>query len=129
MINSKLYPSSLHRSDSVYYPGYYQPSEVYPYYDNNNTNSITRYYYDCTNKSKKKIQSRGFDNDDNNDESTLGVILGAIMCFVLFCIIVFSISYPLTMYKESPSTPMQFSEDKWWCYHCTNPSLCGAKCW
>jgi len=64
--------------------------------------------------------------NENDDVSLLGTMLGALFCLLLFCVIIASVAYPMTMYKESPGA---FSDEKWWCYHCMDPSFCGAKCW
>jgi len=75
---------------------------------------------------------RGYYPRDEEDVSLVSTMLGALFCFLLFCIIVASIAYPLTMYKENPGNRFAFSDEKWWCYHCldsSSSSFCGAKCW
>jgi len=79
------------------------------------------YYYGSTRQQTS--------SNDDDSASTLAALLGACLCFLLFCVILFSIAYPFTMYKEAPTGPLRFSEDKWWCYHCSDPSACGSKCW
>lgn len=66
-------------------------------------------------------------HDMTDDGSMIGSILGAIFCFLLFLLIVFSVCYPFTMYKTNPNYTT-YSDEKWWCYHCTE-SWCANKCW
>jgi hypothetical protein len=62
-----------------------------------------------------------------DDGSMIGSILGAIFCFLLFLLIVFSVCYPFTMYKTNPYYA-SYSNEKWWCYHCAE-TWCANKCW
>lgn len=63
-----------------------------------------------------------------DDLSTMGSILGAVVCFLLFCLIILSIAYPFTMYRTSPPPDHIYDDGMWWCYHCSGSS-CASRCW
>lgn len=73
----------------------------------------------------------GANNSNNTDDlSAVGSILGAVVCFLLFCLIIASIAYPFTMYRTAPSRDHVYSDGMWWCYHCTaGGSSCASRCW
>jgi hypothetical protein len=90
---------------------------MYKWKDNNN--------YDA--HAARRVRQQASASSSYDDElSTVGSILGATFCFVLFLVILASIAYPLTMYRESPVGSHVYADDKWWCYHCYN---CAARCW
>ncbi len=66
-------------------------------------------------------------NELNDDGTIVGSIIGCIFCFLLFLLIIFSIAYPFTMYKDNPNIN-HYRSEKWWCYHCTD-TWCANKCW
>jgi hypothetical protein len=68
-------------------------------------------------------------NNNGDDLSTIGSILGAVVCFLLFCLIIFSLAYPFTMYRSSPPDGYVYSDGMWWCYHCVNAPNCASRCW
>ena len=93
-----------------------------------------RYYYrqplqhelECSSTGKQAKAAAAEDTD------MWGSLLGVSLCLLLLLIIVFSVAYPLTMYRDSPPQPSyQYTEDNWWCYHCLegSPTYCRSKCW
>lgn len=68
-------------------------------------------------------------NNTNDDLSTIGSILGAVVCFLLFFLIIFSIAYPFTMYRTPRPHSHIYSDDLWWCYHCHGMTGCASHCW
>ena len=102
-------------------------------YNNNNcsrgwADPNTNYYswYGTRSYNSRKASSSSGVDTSVDDDGMVGVILGSVLCFFLFCIIIFSIAYPLTMYRENPG---RYSDDKWWCYNCNNAAFCGSRCW
>jgi len=77
----------------------------------------------------KPSASQNTNNNNADDLSTMGNILGAIVCFLLFCLIIFSIAYPFTMYRTTPPHDHVYSDDMWWCYHCNGMNGCASHCW
>jgi hypothetical protein len=65
----------------------------------------------------------------SSEDGTLGAVLAGMLCLVLLFVILGCVAYPFTMCKEMPRSPRHYSEDKWWCYHCTDAALCGSRCW
>ena len=83
------------------------------------------YYRDTEALRKPTVKYQATEEEES--ASTIGSILGAIFCFLLFLIIVFSLCYPFTMYRSNPNYSV-YSDDRWWCYHCFD-SHCGSRCW
>jgi hypothetical protein len=74
---------------------------------------------------RRRKEPANANNNTEDDFSTVGSVLGVLLCVLLFFLILFSISYPYTMRREG--RPDHFEEDKWFCYHCVHS--CGWRCW
>ena len=85
--------------------------------------------YSSSYYSRDKPRYAKVEQAQDDDISTVGSFLAAVLCFVLFCIVIMCIAYPFTMYRDRPAYTQRYADDKWWCYHCTDASFCGAKCW
>ena len=84
------------------------------------------YNYDAESQQMREKRLRQQEQAANDDDfSMMGSVLGALVCILLFFLILFSLSYPYTM--KGGERPVQFTEDKWWCYHCGDN--CGSRCW
>ncbi len=90
-------------------------------YNNRNERIITNERYLANTRPPNSETNMDFDG------GTIGSILGGIFCFLLFLLIIFSIAYPLTMYRSNPYYS-SYPDDKWWCYNCVQ-SWCASKCW
>ena len=80
-------------------------------------------------KERLPVTKQSAVESNSDDLSSIGSILGAVLCFLLFCVIIFSIAYPFTMSRPSPPDGYMYSDNMWWCYHCTTPSTCAGRCW
>ncbi len=83
------------------------------------------YYHHDTEASRKSAPK--YQSTEEDSASMIGSVLGAIFCFLLFLLIVFSLCYPFTMYRTNPNYSV-YSDDRWWCYHCFE-SYCASRCW
>jgi hypothetical protein len=93
-----------------------QPPSYYPYPppNHNNTNNGR----ECNNKK----------DDEDYCASSLGAVLGVVLCLVIFLVLLGAMSYPYAMQRPRPA---QYMDERWWCYQCTtSPSTgCAARCW